>query len=89
MHVFSSPFTFPYSRLISFLQPPFGDVDDRIRAIANGLGLKTIIWRYDSFDWEVSGGAYTPDQVNANYQGLIDNVNNGTFDQVRKHYICE
>ncbi|KAI0268546.1 hypothetical protein BGY98DRAFT_1109211 [Russula aff. rugulosa BPL654] len=34
-------------------RPPYGDVDDRIRYIANQLGLQTIIWKYDSFDWRV------------------------------------
>lgn len=25
-------------------RPPYGDVDDRIRAIAQGLGLRTYMW---------------------------------------------
>jgi hypothetical protein len=27
---------------------PFGDVDDRIRTIAHGLGLQHMMWEYDS-----------------------------------------
>ncbi|KAF7369779.1 Carbohydrate esterase family 4 protein [Mycena venus] len=34
-------------------RPPYGDVDDRIRYIATQLGLETVIWKYDSFDWMV------------------------------------
>ncbi|EEB86697.1 hypothetical protein MPER_16250, partial [Moniliophthora perniciosa FA553] len=59
--------------------PPFGDVDDRIRAIANGLGLETIIWKYDSFDWEVSAGKLTPEQVDGNYQDFIGLAQKGEF----------
>ena len=29
-------------------QLPFGDIDDRIRAIAHGLGLQTVLWQYDA-----------------------------------------
>jgi len=60
-------------------RPPYGDVDDRIRAIAKGLGLETVLWQYDSNDWQVGSTNVTPAQVDANYQALIQNVQNGTF----------
>ncbi|MCO5585442.1 hypothetical protein L7F22_039375 [Adiantum nelumboides] len=34
-------------------RPPYGDVDDRIRGIAQGLGLRTIMWNTDTNDWNV------------------------------------
>ncbi|KAF9475385.1 glycoside hydrolase/deacetylase [Pholiota conissans] len=61
-------------------RPPFGDVDDRIRAIAKGLGLRTIIWKYDSDDWRFgSTPGVTQATVDGNYQSLIDLANKGTF----------
>jgi peptidoglycan/xylan/chitin deacetylase (PgdA/CDA1 family) len=60
-------------------RPPFGDVDDRIRAIAEGLGLRTIIWKYDTFDWEEQSGNITAQQVYDNYNSFIGDVSNGTF----------
>ncbi|KIK04456.1 carbohydrate esterase family 4 protein [Laccaria amethystina LaAM-08-1] len=63
-------------------RPPFGDVDDRIRSIANGLGLRTILWKYDSFDWKVGMAGVTEATVDQNYQSLLDGANNGTFDTV-------
>ncbi|EDR02485.1 carbohydrate esterase family 4 protein, partial [Laccaria bicolor S238N-H82] len=63
-------------------RPPYGDVDDRIRSIANGLGLRTIIWKYDSFDWKEGMPGVTEATVDQNYQGLIDGANSGTFDSV-------
>ena len=32
-------------------RPPFGDVDDRVRAIAWLMGMRTIIWDRDTNDW--------------------------------------
>ncbi|KAF8639061.1 hypothetical protein AX17_001757 [Amanita inopinata Kibby_2008] len=61
-------------------RPPFGDVDDRIRAIATSLGLRTILWGYDSNDWRAGVGNVTAVDVDTNYQHLIDSVNSGKFD---------
>ncbi|KAG7441949.1 carbohydrate esterase family 4 protein [Guyanagaster necrorhizus] len=60
-------------------RPPFGDVDDRIRAIANALDLQTVIWKYDSNDWKVGTDGVTAETVDGNYQSLVDNAENGTF----------
>ncbi|KAJ7142949.1 hypothetical protein C8R44DRAFT_603060 [Mycena epipterygia] len=63
-------------------RPPFGDVDDRIRYIATQLGLETILWGYDAFDWEVGQNGITDAQVQANYAALAARAENGTFDSV-------
>ncbi|KAF8629725.1 hypothetical protein AX15_003303 [Amanita polypyramis BW_CC] len=60
-------------------RPPFGDVDDRIRSIATGLGLRTILWGYDSNDWRVGVGGVTAANVDGNYQQLINEVDSGQF----------
>ncbi|KJA22623.1 carbohydrate esterase family 4 protein [Hypholoma sublateritium FD-334 SS-4] len=62
-------------------RPPYGDVDDRVRAIANGLGLRTIIWTYDSNDWKFGPAdpTVTVADVDSNYQDLISAAGNGTF----------
>lgn len=60
-------------------RPPFGDVDDRIRAIANAMGLRTIVWSYDTFDWEAGSDNVTDADVDTNYQNIITRAQNGTF----------
>ncbi|KAG2078955.1 glycoside hydrolase/deacetylase [Suillus decipiens] len=55
-------------------RPPYGDIDDRVRAIAHALGLRTIIWQYDSNDWRGPGNG-----VDQDYQSLITNAQNGAF----------
>ncbi|KAL9713262.1 hypothetical protein Ac2012v2_004502 [Leucoagaricus gongylophorus] len=60
-------------------RPPFGDTDDRIRFIADQLGLRTIIWKYDSFDWTFGTGEVTKAQIDANYQNIMDQAKSGTF----------
>jgi hypothetical protein len=70
----------------SIYQPPFGDVDDRIRAIASGLGLRTIIWEHDTFDWEQATGNVTAAQVDTNYQNVIQLAQNGSLSSVYSNH---
>ncbi|KAH7907729.1 carbohydrate esterase family 4 protein [Hygrophoropsis aurantiaca] len=60
-------------------RPPYGDVDDRIRAFAQAFGLRTVVWQYDSNDWREGTDGYTAAEVDANYEALIANAQNGTF----------
>ncbi|KAF7314242.1 Carbohydrate esterase family 4 protein [Mycena kentingensis (nom. inval.)] len=66
--------------------PPQGDVDDRIRFIAQSLDLQTIgsrwCWRSDSFDWAAADPSQgvTAAQVQANYDTLMASANNGDLD---------
>ncbi|KAJ7162769.1 carbohydrate esterase family 4 protein [Mycena crocata] len=59
-------------------RPPTGDVDDRIRYIATQLGMDTVLWKYDSFDWTTE----VPEIVQANYDGLLGNLSAGAFDTI-------
>ncbi|KAJ7431631.1 hypothetical protein B0H11DRAFT_844015 [Mycena galericulata] len=63
-------------------RPPYGDVDDRIRYIAAQLGLETIIWKYDSNDWEEGTNGVTAADVQANYDALISNATSGAFNSI-------
>jgi hypothetical protein len=60
-------------------RPPYGDVDDRIRSIANALNLRTIIWQFDSNDWKAGTGNITNATVDSNYMNLAAMAKNGTF----------
>lgn len=56
-------------------RPPYGDIDDRVRYIATALGLKSILWSDDTFDWEVEpSGTLPKSSVEQNYQNIIGNV---------------
>ncbi|KAJ7717050.1 carbohydrate esterase family 4 protein [Mycena metata] len=61
-------------------RPPLGDVDDRIRYIAQQLGLQNILWKYNSNDWAVNTTGITEATVQGNYDALIAAVGAGTFD---------
>ena len=64
-------------------RPPYGVIDDRIRAIVHALGLHVILWQSDSNDWQVGTTAtVTPAMVDANYQSLVTAAQNGTFNSV-------
>ncbi|CAG8733793.1 40297_t:CDS:2 [Gigaspora margarita] len=61
-------------------RPPFGDVDDRVRAIAQLLGMSTDIWNLDSNDWKmIPAGTSTPAQVDSIFEGFVQMGKNGTF----------
>jgi peptidoglycan-N-acetylglucosamine deacetylase len=47
------------------MRPPFGKVDDRVRAISERLGLSVINWTVDTHDWQRPGT-----------QGIVDNALN-------------
>ncbi|CAK5266326.1 unnamed protein product [Mycena citricolor] len=63
-------------------RPPMGDVDDRIRYIAQQLNLTLVIWEYDSNDWQFGEGSMTAAQIDANYDSFIADAKNGTFTEV-------
>ncbi|KAJ4467002.1 carbohydrate esterase family 4 protein [Lentinula aciculospora] len=60
-------------------RPPYGDVDDRIRSIAEALGLQTIMWKYDSQDADINGQSITEQTVDTDYNNFIQTASNGTF----------
>lgn len=53
------------------MRPPYGDIDDRVRAISLQMGLTPIIWTsvngtsFDTFDWEIAGGVVNADTVSS------------------------
>ncbi|KAK9723251.1 chitin deacetylase [Basidiobolus ranarum] len=57
-----------------YMRPPFGDVDNRVRAIMRGLGYKIILWNMDTSDWKLNSpdSNYNPDNVK---QTFIDFIN--------------
>lgn len=62
-------------------RPPFGDVDDRVRAIAHQMGLQTMIWDQDTNDWDMpgeGGGKLAPSKVDGYFQKWIDTRKKGT-----------
>jgi len=64
-------------RIPKYWRPPFGDVDNRVRAIAKGVfGLETVPWNNDSGDWAISTGQYTKAQVDASMSGWITGPKN-------------
>lgn len=54
-------------RLPAYWRPPYGDVDNRVRAIAKGVfGVHTVVWNQDTSDWAIgSNPKYTSETVNA------------------------
>lgn len=45
------------------MRPPFGAVNDRVRSLAAGLGLATIMWDVDPWDWKRPGASAVTSRV--------------------------
>lgn len=58
-------------------RPPYGDVDDRVRAIAWLMGMRTVIWDQDSNDWNLYGtparGSVPPEEIDGHFHTWIQN----------------
>ncbi|KAG0205501.1 chitin deacetylase [Mortierella sp. GBA30] len=50
---------------VKYFRPPYGDIDNRVRAVARELGFKTVIWSndWDTQDWQLEENSITPNQV--------------------------
>jgi peptidoglycan/xylan/chitin deacetylase (PgdA/CDA1 family) len=63
------------------MRPPYGDIDDRVRAIATAMGLTPILWTrinpgatFDTDDFNINGGITSAPQVLQNWQNILGNV---------------
>ncbi|KAK7034576.1 hypothetical protein VNI00_012204 [Paramarasmius palmivorus] len=65
-------------------RPPQGDIDDRIRAIAAALGLRTVLWKYDTDDTIPVPGTDKADPlaIEKNYEDFIQLAQGGEFQNV-------
>ncbi|KAF9071583.1 hypothetical protein BDP27DRAFT_1218975 [Rhodocollybia butyracea] len=63
------------------MRPPYGDIDDRVRAISLAMGMVPIIWTrtkagisFDTFDWEIPGGVVSSQQSFAQFESILGNA---------------
>jgi len=71
----------------NMMRPPYGDIDNRVRAISTAMGLTPVIWTrispqatFDTNDYYIHGGLTTVQQVLDNWENIINNatsMNNG------------
>ncbi|THG93790.1 hypothetical protein EW145_g8279, partial [Phellinidium pouzarii] len=62
-------------------RPPYGDIDDRVRAIATVMGLTPVIWTrisatstFDTGDFNINGGTISSTEVISNFNGIMGNI---------------
>ncbi|KAI8971940.1 hypothetical protein BDF20DRAFT_995716 [Mycotypha africana] len=52
-------------------RPPYGDVDDRVRAIAWQMGMRTFLWDQDTYDWNLANGGIQLSQIDQSFEKWI------------------
>ncbi|KAL1918210.1 uncharacterized protein VTP21DRAFT_3476 [Calcarisporiella thermophila] len=55
-----------------YMRPPYGDIDDRVRALMVLMGYKVVIWNKDTFDWRLRENKITPAEVDGNFTQWIN-----------------
>ncbi|KAG5353445.1 Chitin deacetylase [Termitomyces sp. T112] len=65
----------------NMMRPPYGDIDDRVRAICAAMGLTPVMWTrisptatFDTDDFNIHGGLSTVQQVLQNWEYIIANA---------------
>lgn len=63
------------------MRPPFGDIDDRVRAICEAMNLTPVMWTrisptatFDTDDFNIHGGVTNVEQVLYNWENILGNV---------------
>jgi chitin deacetylase len=57
-------------RVPRYWRPPYGDADNRVRAVAKHVfGLTTVIWNQDSQDWTMTAGRTTLPAIQSAFTG--------------------
>ncbi|EJT97991.1 glycoside hydrolase/deacetylase [Dacryopinax primogenitus] len=69
------------------MRPPYGDIDDRVRAISMAMGMTPIIWTtykgvdFDTNDWHIPAGTVSANDVLGTFQQILTqdapNLNSG------------
>ncbi|KAJ3412667.1 chitin deacetylase [Chytridiales sp. JEL 0842] len=65
-----------------YMRPPYGDIDDRVRAVLGTMGFIPVIWNHDTNDWVLqtypdTPDNFTPTNVTRSFQNWIStNPNN-------------
>ncbi|TCD70644.1 chitin deacetylase [Steccherinum ochraceum] len=64
-----------------YWRPPYGDIDDRVRAIGQAMNLIPVMWTrlsptvtFDTGDFNVAGGLDSATEVLANWQFIVGNA---------------
>jgi len=66
------------------MRPPYGDIDDRVRAISMAMGFTPIIWtgvgdsNFDTEDWHVAAGEVSASGVLAAFTSILSQAPNLT-----------
>ncbi|KZT58249.1 carbohydrate esterase family 4 protein [Calocera cornea HHB12733] len=59
------------------MRPPYGDIDDRVRAISMAMGMNPVIWTsymgsdFDTNDWHIPGGEVTANDVLGTFEQVL------------------
>ncbi|KAK9768160.1 chitin deacetylase [Basidiobolus ranarum] len=60
----------------SFIRPPYGEADDRVKGIFKAMGYHTLLWNMDTLDWDISTKNESPSLILNSFETAIANGTN-------------
>jgi peptidoglycan/xylan/chitin deacetylase (PgdA/CDA1 family) len=60
-----------------YIRPPYGETDDRVQAIINALGMKTIMWNMDTVDYSIVNSGQDPKQIVQAFNNVLTSGSTG------------
>ncbi|CAO3566155.1 unnamed protein product [Mortierella alpina] len=76
----------------TYFRPPYGDIDNRIRGLLWAMGYTSVIWDYDTNDWDTCppDGKTPVSEVNGNFTQWFANATHDTTGHITlEHELCE
>ena len=61
-------------------RPPFGDIDDRVRAVLGAMEYRTLLWNRDTYDWKVvSSDKFRTSWISSNFSIWANQVSRQNY----------
>ncbi|KAK9719640.1 chitin deacetylase [Basidiobolus ranarum] len=55
----------------AYIRPPYGEADDRVKAVFTAMGYKNLLWNMDTLDWDIVAKKQDPAKILDSFQNAI------------------
>ncbi|KAK9717640.1 chitin deacetylase [Basidiobolus ranarum] len=57
----------------AFIRPPYGEADDRVKAIFRAMGYRNLLWNMDTLDWDIIAKKESPSLILDSFRSALAN----------------
>ncbi|ORX97378.1 glycoside hydrolase/deacetylase [Basidiobolus meristosporus CBS 931.73] len=55
----------------AFIRPPYGEADDRVKAVLSAMGYHNLLWNMDTLDWDIVAKKQDPSKILESFQNAL------------------